>query len=156
MDSSKRSDIGIVGLGVMGENLALNMERNGFAVAGFDLDEGKRASFARRTEGKRAGAARSLAELVAGLQAPRRVLLMVPAGTAVDAVLDELRPLLAAGDVVIDGGNTRYTDTQRRMLALEGSGILYVGAGVSGGEEGALRGPALMPGVMPSSSCISQ
>ena len=146
MDSKQRSDIGIVGLGVMGENLALNMERNGFAVAGFDLDEGKRASFARRTEGKRAGAARSLAELVAGLQAPRRVLLMVPAGTAVDAVLDELRPLLAAGDVVIDGGNTRYTDTQRRMLALEGSGILYVGAGVSGGEEGALRGPALMPG----------
>ena len=142
----QQSDIGIVGLGVMGENLALNLERNGFAVSGFDLDPGKRESFALRTRGKRAQAARSLAELVAGLQAPRRILLMVPAGSAVDTVLAELRSLLAAGDVVIDGGNTRYTDTQRRMLELEGSGILYVGAGVSGGEEGALRGPALMPG----------
>ncbi|HWP10625.1 MAG TPA: NADP-dependent phosphogluconate dehydrogenase [Ramlibacter sp.] len=142
----QQSDIGIVGLGVMGENLALNLERNGFAVSGFDLDSGKRESFTLRTRGKRAQAPRSLAELVAGLSSPRRILLMVPAGAAVDTVLADLRPLLAAGDVVIDGGNTRFTDTQRRMLALEGSGILYVGAGVSGGEEGALRGPALMPG----------
>ena len=142
----QQSDIGIVGLGVMGENLALNFERNGFAVSGFDLDPGKRESFTLRTRGKRAQAAGSLAGLVAGLQAPRRILLMVPAGSSVDAVLADLRPLLAAGDVVIDGGNTRFTDTQRRMLELEGSGILYVGAGVSGGEEGALRGPALMPG----------
>jgi 6-phosphogluconate dehydrogenase len=142
----QQSDIGIVGLGVMGENLALNLERNGFAVGGFDLDAAKRDSFSRRTQGKQAYAARSLAELVASLQAPRRLLLMVPAGAAVDAVLVELRQMLAAGDVVIDGGNTRYTDTQRRMLELEGSGILYVGTGVSGGEEGALRGPALMPG----------
>jgi 6-phosphogluconate dehydrogenase len=139
-------DIGIVGLGVMGENLALNLERNGFAVGGFDLDAGKRESFAHRTQGKRAQAARSLAELVGALQPPRRLLLMVPAGAAVDSVLADLRPLLAAGDIVIDGGNSRYTDTQRRMLALQGSGVLYVGAGVSGGEEGALRGPALMPG----------
>jgi 6-phosphogluconate dehydrogenase len=142
----QQSDIGIVGLGVMGENLALNLERNGFAVGGFDLDSAKKESFSRRTQGKRAYAARSLAELVANLQAPRRLLLMVPAGAAVDAVLAELRQMLGAGDVVIDGGNTRFTDTQRRMLELEGSGILYVGAGVSGGEEGALRGPALMPG----------
>jgi len=139
-------DIGIVGLGVMGENLALNLERNGFSVSGFDLAPDKRQSFARRTEGLRALAAPSLAELVAGLQAPRRILLMVPAGAAVDDVLAELRALLAAGDIVIDGGNTLFTDTHRRMLHLEGSGILYVGAGVSGGEEGALRGPALMPG----------
>lgn len=143
---SLQSDIGIVGLGVMGENLALNLGRNGFAVIGFDLDPGKRESFALRTAGGRSRAARSLLELVTALQAPRRILLMVPAGSAVDAVLADLRPLLAAGDVVIDGGNTRFTDTQRRMLDLEGSGILYVGAGVSGGEEGALRGPALMPG----------
>jgi 6-phosphogluconate dehydrogenase len=139
-------DIGIVGLGVMGENLALNFERNGFGVGAFDLDAGKRESFGRRTLGKRAQVARSLAELVGALPPPRRLLLMVPAGAAVDSVLAELRPLLAPGDVVIDGGNSRYTDTQGRMLALQGSGILFVGAGVSGGEEGALRGPALMPG----------
>ncbi|TWO68724.1 NADP-dependent phosphogluconate dehydrogenase [Caenimonas sedimenti] len=139
-------DIAIIGLGVMGENLALNFERNGHSVCGFDLDENKRASFARRTEGKRAVTAGSLAELAGQLKLPRRILVMVPAGNAIDAVLADLRPLLAPGDVVIDGGNTLFTDTQRRMLALQGSGILYVGTGVSGGEEGALRGPALMPG----------
>lgn len=142
-------DMGLVGLGVMGENLALNLERNGFAVAGFDLDAAKRHSFTQRTEGLRAQAAESLAALVASLSVPRRVWLMVPAGAPVDAVLAELRPLLSAGDVVIDGGNTLFTDTQRRIQALAGSGILYVGAGVSGGEEGALRGPALMPGGSP-------
>ena len=142
----QRMDIGLVGLGVMGENLALNLVRNGFGVGGFDLDAGKRASFGQRTHGLNAQAAASLQELVASLQTPRCVWLMVPAGAAVDAVLTELSPLLSAGDVVMDGGNTLYTDTQRRMQALEGSGIHYVGAGVSGGEEGALRGPALMPG----------
>lgn len=139
-------DIGLVGLGVMGENLALNLERNGFSVCGFDLDAGKRQSFSERTQGLRAQAAHSLAALVDTLHSPRCIWLMVPAGAAVDAVLADLQPLLRAGDVVIDGGNTLYTDTQRRMDALEGSGIHYVGAGVSGGEEGALRGPALMPG----------
>ena len=146
MNSMEHTDIGIVGLGVMGENLALNLERNGFSVGAFDLDADKRGRFAHRTEGKRAQTARSLAELVEGLALPRRLLLLVPAGAAVDAVLAELKALLQAGDVVIDGGNTLFTDTQRRMLELEGSGILYVGSGVSGGEEGALRGPALMPG----------
>lgn len=145
MAHERNIDIGIVGLGVMGENLALNLEGKGFEVAGFDLDEAKRASFARRTE-RKSWAARSLAELVAHLKLPRKLLVMVPAGGAVDAVLADLRALLAAGDVVIDGGNTRFNDTQRRIVALEGTGILYVGAGVSGGEEGALRGPALMPG----------
>jgi len=145
----QKLDIGLVGLGVMGENLALNLERNGFAVAGFDLDAAKRHSFAQRTQGLRAQAAESLAALVASLSVPRRVWLMVPAGAPVDAVLAELRPLLSAGDVVIDGGNTLFTDTQRRIQSLQGSGILYVGSGVSGGEEGALRGPALMPGGSP-------
>ncbi|MBG9389196.1 NADP-dependent phosphogluconate dehydrogenase [Caenimonas aquaedulcis] len=140
-------DIGIVGLGVMGENLALNFERNGFAVAGFDQEPSKRESFTARAS--KARAARSLEELVAGLRTPRRVLIMVPAGAAVDAVIAGLAPLLQAGDVVIDGGNTLFSDTQRRALALEDTGILYVGAGVSGGEEGALRGPALMPGGHP-------
>lgn len=130
----------------MGENLALNFERNGFRVVGFDLDAFKRDSFAKRTEGKGARAAESLAEAVRALKLPRKLLLMVPAGAAVDAVLAQLRPLLAPGDVVIDGGNTRFTDTERRMRELEASGILYVGAGVSGGEEGALLGPAIMPG----------
>ena len=138
--------IGLIGLGVMGENLALNLERKGFSVTGFDLDENKRNSFAKRTEGLKACAANSLKDLVANLQMPRRVWLMVPAGAPVDAVLTELRPLLSAGDVIIDGGNTLYRDTQRRMESLEGTGILYVGSGVSGGEEGALNGPALMPG----------
>jgi 6-phosphogluconate dehydrogenase len=142
----QKMDIGLVGLGVMGENLALNLERNGFSVSGFDLDAAKRQSFGQRTQGLNAQAVQSLAELVSSLQQPRCVWLMVPAGTAVDAVLTELRPLLGAGDVVMDGGNTLYTDTQRRIQALDGSGIHYVGAGVSGGEEGALRGPALMPG----------
>ena len=146
--TSPRS-LGLIGLGVMGENLALNFERNGFSVCGFDLDAAKRAQFAQRTQGLQAHPAASLTELVASLTSPRRILLMVPAGQAVDAVLADLRPLLAAGDVVIDGGNTLYSDTARRIQALEGSGILYVGSGVSGGEEGALRGPALMPGGSP-------
>ena len=145
----KHTHIGLVGLGVMGENLALNLERNGFSVTGFDLDANKCTSFAKRTEGLQACAANSLAELVANLQLPRRVWLMVPAGAPVDAVLNELRTLLSAGDVVIDGGNTLYRDTQRRIDSLEGTGILFVGAGVSGGEEGALHGPALMPGGSP-------
>jgi len=147
--STPTASLGLIGLGVMGENLALNFERNGFSVCGFDLDAAKRAQFAQRTQGLQAHAAGSLAELVASLTSPRRILLMVPAGKAVDAVLTDLRPLLAAGDVLIDGGNTLYADTARRIAALEGSGILYVGSGVSGGEEGALRGPALMPGGSP-------
>ena len=134
--------IGLIGLGVMGENLALNLERNNFSVTGFDLDANKRNSFAKRTQGLKACAVNSLKELVDNLQLPRRVWLMVPAGAPVDAVLNELHPLLSAGDVVIDGGNTLYRDTQRRMESFEGTGILYVGSGVSGGEEGALRGPA--------------
>ncbi|MFM7024929.1 MAG: NADP-dependent phosphogluconate dehydrogenase [Limnohabitans sp.] len=142
--------LGLIGLGVMGENLALNFERNGFSVCGFDLDADKRQRFAQRTHGLQACVAQSVSALVAQLQAPRRILLMVPAGAAVDAVLAELRPLLQAGDVIIDGGNTLYADTARRMAELQGSGILYVGSGVSGGEEGALRGPALMPGGSPA------
>jgi len=143
MQSPQSCDVALVGLGVMGENLALNLHGHGFAVTGFDLDEGKRAAFAQRTG---AAAPRSLPELVASLRRPRVLLAMVPAGAPVDAVLRELRPLLAPGDIVIDGGNTRFTDTKRRIAELAGSGILFVGAGVSGGEEGALHGPSIMPG----------
>jgi 6-phosphogluconate dehydrogenase len=149
MSTTPTRSLGLIGLGVMGENLALNFERNGFSVCGFDLDAAKRQQFALRTQGLQASVADNLPALVASLEVPRRILLMVPAGSAVDAVLADLRPLLAAGDVVMDGGNTLYTDTERRIQALQGSGILYVGSGVSGGEEGALRGPALMPGGSP-------
>ncbi len=149
MNSTQAKSLGLIGLGVMGENLALNFERNGFSVCGFDLDADKRHRFSQRTQSLQAHCADTLASLVASLTVPRRILLMVPAGNAVDAVLAELRPLLATGDVVIDGGNSLYTDTARRIASLQGSGILYVGAGVSGGEEGALRGPALMPGGSP-------
>ncbi|MEJ6020958.1 NADP-dependent phosphogluconate dehydrogenase [Ramlibacter sp. PS4R-6] len=146
MASPQLHDLAIVGLGVMGENLALNFRRQGFAVSGFDVDEGKRERFAQRTGGS---APRSLQELAGALRTPRVLLLMVPAGAAVDAVLQDLRPWLAAGDIVIDGGNTRYTDTERRLAELQHVGILFVGAGVSGGEEGALNGPAIMPGGAP-------
>src|SRR5438105_7432088 len=122
MDSRQPADIAIVGLGLMGENLALNFARHGFAVSGWDVDEGKRDKFASRAQ---AAAPRSMRELVAGLRRPRVILAMVPAGAAVDTVLAELRPLLEAGDIVIDGGNTRFTDTHRRIRELAGSGILF-------------------------------
>ena len=149
MSNISSQNLGLIGLGVMGENLALNFESHGFSVCGFDLDSDKRLQFSYRTQGLQTRCADSLSELVASLQMPRRILIMVPAGLAVDTVLEQLRPLLSAGDIVIDGGNSLYSDTARRMAALEGTGILYVGSGVSGGEEGALRGPALMPGGSP-------
>jgi len=141
---------GIVGLGVMGENLALNIMSHGFSVAGFDLDPAKRESFSRRTSAKDAAIASSLAELAAMLTVPRRVLMMVPAGKAVDAVIGEITPHLRPGDLLIDGGNTFFADTDRRLKELQTTGILYVGTGVSGGEEGALRGPSIMPGGDPA------
>ncbi len=145
-----KQHIGIVGLGVMGENLALNIESRGFSVAGFDLDAKKVESFADRTAGKKAVAAHTQAEFLESLESPRKVLIMVPAGKAVDAVIAGLRPHLAAGDLLIDGGNTLFADTVRRLKELEGTGILFIGAGVSGGEEGALHGPSIMPGGNPA------
>jgi 6-phosphogluconate dehydrogenase len=139
-------NFGIVGLGVMGENLALNVESRGYSVAGFDLDGKKVDAFVARTKGKKAMGVRSMVELVQSLEKPRRLLVMVPAGKAVDAVIADLRPQLAAGDVIIDGGNTLFSDTARRIRELQGTGILFVGAGVSGGEDGALHGPSIMPG----------
>ena len=141
---------GVVGLGVMGQNLARNLERNGFSVVGYDADGKKVDDFARVMAGKNGVPARSAAEFLASLESPRRVLIMVPAGKAVDAVINDLKGGLTAGDVLIDGGNTYFTDTERRMKSLEGSGILFVGTGVSGGEEGALWGPSIMPGGNPA------
>jgi 6-phosphogluconate dehydrogenase len=138
--------VGVIGLGVMGRNLALNIERNGFPVAGYDIDADKsresRAAFA----GKRMAVAATLEEFLGELERPRRILIMVPAGRPVDAVIGDLRPKLGEGDVLIDGGNSFFEDTRRRSRELGETGILYVGAGVSGGEEGALRGPSIMPG----------
>ena len=139
--------IGIVGLGVMGHNLALNMERNGFPVAGYDLDSAKTKAF---IDGPAAGkeiiGVDSASALMAALEKPRRILLMVPAGSPVDSVIEHLKPHMQPGDILIDGGNSFFLDTERRNKALEAEGFNFIGTGVSGGEEGALWGPSLMPG----------
>ncbi len=137
---------GLVGLGVMGRNLALNIARHGFPIIGFDLDAEKRASANEALAKEGSAAVGSLAELAAGLEPPRRIILLVPAGSPVDQVVDELRPLIAPGDLIIDGGNSFFRDTQRRQEALRHAGLHFLGAGVSGGEAGALAGPAVMPG----------
>ncbi len=139
-------NFGVIGLGVMGQNLALNIESKGFHVVGFDLDEGKAKAAAEKWSGRNMTTAASLAEMVQLLERPRRILVMVPAGKPVDAVIADLKPLLEKGDIIIDGGNSFFVDTDRRGKELEAAGIHYIGAGVSGGEEGALKGPAIMPG----------
>ncbi|HSB69162.1 MAG TPA: NADP-dependent phosphogluconate dehydrogenase [Candidatus Methylomirabilis sp.] len=139
--------IGVVGLGVMGHNLALNMERNGFSVAGYDLDAAKtRAFLAGPGAGKAIIGVESPTELMAALEKPRRILMMVPAGKAVDGAIAHLKSHLQPGDILIDGGNSFFQDTERRNKELEAEGFNFVGMGVSGGEEGALWGPSLMPG----------
>ena len=141
------ADIGLIGLAVMGENFALNMESKGFRVAVYNrTTERVQAFLADRGRGKNFVGARTPAELVAALQKPRKILMLIKAGPAVDAVIDELLPLLDRGDILIDGGNSLFTDTIRRTKQVEAAGMLYVGSGVSGGEEGALTGPSLMPG----------
>jgi 6-phosphogluconate dehydrogenase len=140
-------DIGVVGLGVMGANLALNMERNGFRIAGYDLEATKGQAFvAGPAAGRRVELAASPDALMAMLKRPRRVLMMVPAGAAVDSAIAHLRPHLQPGDILIDGGNSWFLDTERRGKELSAGGFNYVGTGVSGGEQGALWGPAIMPG----------
>jgi len=142
--------IGVVGLGVMGHNLALNMERNGFPVAGYDLDAAKTRSFlSGPATGKAIIGVSSPTELMAALEKPRRILMMVPAGKPVDSAIAHLKPHLTPGDILIDGGNSFFMDTERRNKELEGEGFNFVGMGVSGGEEGALWGPSLMPGGQP-------
>ena len=138
---------GVIGLAVMGENLALNIERNGFPISVYNRSEDKtRAFMANRAADKNVVAAYSLEEFVASLERPRRILLMVKAGRAVDAVIEQLQPLLDPEDMIIDGGNSLYEDTERRVKELEAAGLRFLGMGVSGGEEGALNGPSLMPG----------
>jgi len=139
-------NIGVIGLGVMGQNLALNIEGKGFSVAGFDLDAEKIKSCGQKWAGKRMTVATTLPDLARVLEKPRRILMMVPAGKAVDADIASLKPLLEPDDILIDGGNSHFTETERRAADLDPAGIRYVGCGVSGGSEGALHGPALMPG----------
>jgi 6-phosphogluconate dehydrogenase len=138
--------MGVVGLGVMGANLARNMESKGFPVAGYDLDATKRRAFVDHAPHDKVAAVDRPEQLMEALERPRRVLIMVPAGPAVDSVIARLRPHLQAGDILIDGGNTFFRDTDRRCDELAAAGFHFVGAGVSGGEEGALRGPSIMPG----------
>lgn len=146
-----KADIGLIGLGVMGQNLVLNMARNGYEVAVHNRTT-------EVTEGFLAGPAcgvhnivgsRTIEEFVTLLKSPRRIMLMVKAGKPVDAVIEQLEPHLGAGDIIIDGGNTYFKDTARRAAALEAKGLRYLGVGVSGGEEGALKGPSIMPGGSP-------
>jgi len=141
-----KNNFGIIGLGVMGQNLALNIESRGFSVAGFDLDQVKATASTQKWAGKRMTTTASIQALVAALETPRRILMMVPAGKPVDAVIQDLEPLLAPGDILIDGGNSLFVDTDRRSKDLDAAGLRFIGMGVSGGEEGALLGPALMPG----------
>jgi 6-phosphogluconate dehydrogenase len=140
-------DIGLIGLAVMGENLALNMESKGFSVAVFNRTTEVTEKFASgRGEGKNIQPTRTVEEFVGAVKKPRKAMIMVKAGAPVDAVIGQLAPLLEKGDIIIDGGNSLFTDTQRRGKELENRGIHFVGCGVSGGEEGALKGPSLMPG----------
>ena len=142
-----QADIGVVGLAVMGENLILNMESKGFTVACYNRTVAKVDAFVGgRGKGKNLIGCRSPAELVASLERPRKILMMVRAGRAVDDLIGELSPLLEPGDVLIDGGNSHFPDTICRCDGAARRGLLYVGAGVSGGEEGALKGPSIMPG----------
>jgi 6-phosphogluconate dehydrogenase len=147
---SQQCDLGLIGLAVMGENLALNIESRGYHVAVFNRTTEKVDEFmAGRAKGKKFVGCHSLQDLVKNLAKPRKVMMMVKAGPAVDDLINTLIPLLEKGDILIDGGNTYYADTERRTKEVEAKGLLYVGTGVSGGEEGALKGPSMMPGGSP-------
>jgi len=144
-------DIALIGLAVMGQNLILNMNDNGFTVVAYNRTTAKVDSFlANEAKGTKVVGAHSLEEMVAKLKRPRKVMMLVKAGSAVDDFIEKLVPLLEKGDIIIDGGNSEYQDTRRRTADLEKRGILYVGSGVSGGEEGARYGPSLMPGGNPA------
>ena len=143
----KKADIGLIGLAVMGENLVMNMESKGFRAAVYNRTTEKVDNFVNgRAKGKNIIGTHSLEELVESLQKPRRVMMMIKAGEAVDKTIDMLIPLLDEGDIIIDGGNSYFMDTRRRTEYVQSKGLLYIGTGVSGGEEGALLGPSMMPG----------
>jgi len=144
--TSARYEIGMVGLGVMGRNLLLNMADHGYSVAGYDVDKTKVEALRRETEHRDIRGAESLAEFASLLRSPRAVMMLVPAGPPVDGVIKDLLPHLVRGDLIIDGGNSYFKDTDLRTRAMAEKGILYMGVGVSGGEQGARHGPSIMPG----------
>src|SRR4030095_1569172 len=138
-----QADIGLIGLGVMGQNLALNIERNGYSVAVFDREAQVLDSFLSRTK---ISGARTFRDFVHAIKTPRKIILLVKAGEPVDWTIEQIKPFLQAGDIVIDGGNSHFTDTERRERDLKNLGLFLIGSGISGGEKGALLGPSLMPG----------
>lgn len=145
--AAQQFDFGMIGLGVMGRNLLLNMADHGFKVIGFDKDEQKTTAFEKAaTSGTVVKGVSSLKAMTDGLSLPRRIMMLVPAGKPVDDVIESLLPLVQPGDIIIDGGNSHYTDTLRRVQYLSGKGIHFMGVGVSGGEQGARTGPSIMPG----------
>jgi 6-phosphogluconate dehydrogenase len=148
-------EFGLVGLAVMGQNLVLNIERNGFSVAVYNRTAERTKEFmAEQTKDKKIKAAYSVEELAEMLEKPRKIMLMVKAGAPVDAVIDQLKPHLEPGDLLIDGGNSFFGDTERRAKDFEAMGLLYIGTGVSGGEYGALWGPSIMPGGQPKAYAL--
>jgi 6-phosphogluconate dehydrogenase len=143
----KQADIGLIGLAVMGENLVLNMESRGYTVAVFNRTVDKVESFMNgRGKGKKFIGAHSIEDFIKSLKRPRKVMMLVKAGKPVDDFIEKIIPLLEKGDIIIDGGNSHFPDTNRRTAYVESKGLLYIGTGVSGGEEGALLGPSIMPG----------
>ena len=147
----EKTDIGLVGLAVMGENLVLNMESKGFSVSVYNRTVEKVDNFVTgRAKGKNIVGTRSVEEFAQSLSKPRKVMIMVKAGKPVDAFIDQVMPYLEEGDIIIDGGNSNYDDSMRRTEYVESKGLLYIGTGVSGGEEGELKGPSIMPGGSPA------
>src|SRR3989442_1959883 len=144
--SRKTAKIGMIGLAVMGENLAMNIERNGFSIAVFNRDPAKVDNFVARTQGKHVIPTKSPEEFIRSLERPRKAILLVKAGDPVDWTIDQIKPFMEQGDIIIDGGNSYFADTERREKALKAEGLNFIGSGVSGGEKGALWGPSLMPG----------
>ncbi len=139
-------DIGMIGLGVMGRNFVLNMADNGYAVIGLDNDEEKAKALKKESDEQVVEGVTSVEKFIAGLKKPRSVMMLVPAGKAVDAVIEELLPLLDEGDLIIDGGNSHFTDTNRHFKEVEDKNLHFMGVGISGGEKGARYGPSIMPG----------
>ena len=142
----RHASIGLIGLGVMGQNLALNIERNGYSIAVYDREPAVLDAFISREEGKQIRGAHTPQEFVESLERPRKIILLVKAGEATDWTIDLVKPFLDEGDIVIDGGNSHFKDTERREQDLKASGLFMIGSGTSGGEKGALLGPSLMPG----------
>ncbi len=153
--SESKCQFGLIGLAVMGQNLALNIESRGYSIAVYNRTAERTREFAEtRIAGKRIVPTYTLEEFVAALERPRKILIMVKAGKPVDEVIQQITPLLDKGDLLIDGGNSFFMDTERRSTQLEAAGLLYIGTGVSGGEEGALKGPSLMPGGQPEAYAL--